>query len=137
MIDVMLKFASRAAALADPVVQLYKNKDANNQDQFAPDLILPNVRVWRASQDTPGTDADGNPTVTHNYLPGFYILVSLPRTEPSLRDHAAIQVAADRDKMNARQDGMVLRKSFSDTLMQDLRFEPVFAGMTPPWGAWK
>jgi hypothetical protein len=127
-IDVMLKFATRAAALADPVVAQYLSKDDQGQDQFQTNDVLPNMRLWRASQDINGV---------HTYLTGYYILVSLPQTIPSLRDHSAIQVAADRDKMNARQAGMILRTAIPMGTLQDIRFEPVFAGMDPPWGAWR
>lgn len=133
-IDVVLRFASLAAAKADPVVQQYRNQI---EDLWAGDSVIPNVRVWRVSQDTYGIDAEGNPTVTHAYQSGWFALISLPRVVNALRDHAAVQFVVDRDKMNARQSGMVLRKTVNDATLNDFRFEPVFAGMNPPWGAWQ
>ncbi len=133
-IDVVLKFADVATAKADAVV--LSHYDAV-QDAFAGDRVIPNVKVWRTSQDVAGTDAQGNPTVTHTYLPGFFVLISLPRVVPELRDHAAVQVVIDRDKANARQAGMILRKTVTNAVMQDLRWSPVFAGSDYPWGAWR
>ena len=132
-IDVVLKFASLSAAKADPVVQKYRDEI---EDLWAGDSVIPNIKVWRVSQDIHGTDSEGNPTVTHTYQSGWFVLVSLPRIVNALRDHAAVQFAVDREKMNAREAGMVLRKTVSDAVLNDFRFEPVFAGMNPPWGAW-
>lgn len=127
-IDVMLKFASLAVAKADLIVQRYMALDDAQQSQFAPDLVIPDVKVWRASQDVNGV---------HSYLSGYYILVSLPQVIPSLRDHPAVQVAVDRDKMNARQSGMILKSNVTNAVLQDLHFQPIYAGMEPPWGAWQ
>jgi hypothetical protein len=135
--DAMFKFASLAAAKADPVVQQYMAMDDAQVAQFRLDLIIPDVKIWRASQDVAGTDADGNPTVTHTFLPGYFIFVSASQIIPALRDHPALQVAVDRDKMNARQAGMVVRNNITNTVLQDVKFEPVYAGMDPPWGAWQ
>jgi hypothetical protein len=136
-IDAMFKFASLAAAKADPVVQHYMSLDDSQQAQFQLNIIIPGVQVWRASQDVIGTDADGNPTVTHTLLPGYFIFVSADHVISELRDHPALQVAVDRDKMNARQVGMVLKSTITNSLLQDLRFQPIYAGMNPPWGSWQ
>lgn len=133
-IDVILKYASRAAALADLVAQT--NIDNQNVRDFLSDRAIPNLQVWRASQDVAGTDADGNPTVTHNYLSGFFVLISLPRVVPALRDDAAVQVVIDRDKANAREAGAILKSTVGAAVLQDLRFSPVFAGADYPFGAW-
>lgn len=135
-IDVILRFASLAAAKADPVVQQHRDALA---DLFADDRVIPNLKVWRASQDTTGTDPEGNPTVTHNYLAGWYMLVSLEsgRIPNALRDHAAVQVAINRDKANNRQTGAVIRSTVGAAVLQDLRFEPVFAGSDLPFGSWQ
>lgn len=126
-IDVVLKFASLAAAKADPVVQ--QHYDAL-QDLFASDRVIPNVKVWRASQDVGST---------HNYLAGWYMLVSLEsgRVPNALRDHAAVQVVINRDKANARQPGAIIRSTVGAAVLQDLRFEPVFAGSDYPWNNWQ
>lgn len=133
-IDVVLRFASLTVAKADPVVQKYRNQI---EDLWADDSVIPNIKVWRVSQDVIGTDAEGKPTVTHTYVTGWLALISLPRVVTALHDHPAVQFVVDRDKMNARQPGMILRKTITDAALNDFRFEPVFAGMDPPWGAWQ
>lgn len=135
-IDAIFHFASVAAARADPIVQQYMSRGDDGQLQFRGDLTVANVRVWRPSADVAGTDSDGNPTVTHTYLTGFFVFVSADHVVPALRDHPALQVAVDRDKMNARQAGMVLKNNVTAPILQDMRFEPILAGMDPPWGAW-
>lgn len=126
-IDVVLKFASLAAAKADPVIQ--RHYDAI-QDLFAQDRVIPGLEVWRASQDVGSV---------HTLLPGWFLLISLEsgRIPAALRDHPAVQVVINRDRANARQAGAIIRSTVSQALLQDLRFQPVFAGADYPWGAWQ
>lgn len=128
-IDYFLKFSSRAAAKADAVAALETVLD----DQGTAQWLLSNVvevTAWRASQDT--TDGQGN--VVHTPLSGFFVLISLNRVVPALRDHSAVQLVVDRDAMNARTPGFVLKSGVTNLILQDLRISPVFAGMNPPWG---
>lgn len=123
--DCVLKFASRAAAKADAVAMMQTVLD----DQGVRQWLFSNcveVDVWRNSQDV--GDA-------HTLLSGFFVLISLPQVVPALRDHAAVQLVVDRDKMNARQAGAVLATGLSNAILQDIRISPIFAGMNPPWGA--
>ncbi len=124
-IDYILRFASRAAAKADAVVGL----QTVNDDQGAKQWLASNaveVTVWRDSQDVGGV---------HTPLSGFYVLISLDQIVPALRDHAAAQLVIDRDMMNARTPGFVLKSGVSNAILQDLRISPIFAGMNPPWGS--
>jgi hypothetical protein len=61
-------------------------------------------------------------------------MISLDHVVPALLNHAAVQLVVDRDMMNARQPGAVLKSTVGNVVLQDLRFGPVFAGMNPPWG---
>ncbi len=126
-IDVVLKFASLAAAKADPVIQQHRD---TVEDLFAEDRVIPNMQVWRASQDVNGV---------HTPLSGWFLLISLEsgRIPNALRDHASVQVVINRDKANARQAGAIIRSTVSQALLQDLRFQPVFAGSDYPWGNWQ
>jgi hypothetical protein len=135
-IDVILKFTDLATALADPVVQQHLSTDAQGRLTVPQaDHVIPDIKVWRVSQDVAGsiTGPDGQsiPTVTHTYLPGYFALVSLPQIVPALRDHPAVQVVINRDT-NA-----VIRRGISPALLNDLRFDPVYAGCNYPWGAWQ
>ncbi len=134
MIDGIFKFTSLAAAKADPYVQTHMNA---LQTLFAEDRIIPGLQVWRASQDVVGTDAEGHPMVTHTYLTGWFMLVSVSRPIPlALQNHSALQIGIDRDMANARTAGMVLKSNITNAILQDLRFSPVFSGSDYPWGNW-
>jgi hypothetical protein len=124
--DAVLKYVSLAAALADPVVQ--QHYSLLNSAWFQ-DHVIPDIKVWRASQD--------NPDGTHNYLAGYFVLVSLPRLVVALRDDAAVQVVINRDLANAGMAGAIVRSTVGAVVLQDLRFEPVFAGSNYPWGQWQ
>lgn len=124
-IDVVLKFADLATAKADPAV---RNHMDDLQEMFAADRVIPNIKIWRASQDVGGV---------HNYVAGWYALISLDHIVPALRDHAAVALVIDRDKANARIAGAVIRSTVGAAVLQDMRMEPVFAGCDYPWGAWQ
>jgi hypothetical protein len=70
----------------------------------------------------------------HHPLAGYFVMISLDHVVPALLNHAAVQLVVDRDMMNARQPGAVLKSTVGNVVLQDLRFSPVFAGMNPPWG---
>lgn len=123
-IDVILHFSSIAAAKGDSVIQ--QHYDAI-EDAFAGDRVIPNLQVWRNSQDVNGV---------HTFLSGWFLLVSVDHPVPVLRDHPAVQVAIDRNLANARQPGAILKSNISAALLQDIRFQPVFAGSDYPWGNW-
>jgi hypothetical protein len=124
--DAVLKYATRADALADPNVQ--QHMDAL-RTLFAGDRVIPDIKVWRASQD--------NPDGTHNYLAGYFVLISLPRLVVALRDDTAVQVVIDRDLANQGLPGAIVRSTVGAVVLQDIRFEPVFAGSSYPWGQWQ
>jgi hypothetical protein len=123
-IDYFLRFASRAAAKADAVAVLETALDEQGTRQWLHSHCV-EVAVWRDSQDVDGV---------HTYLTGFFVLISLNRVVAALRDHSAVQLVVDRDKMNARQPGFVLAAGVSNAILQDIRISPIFAGMNPPWG---
>jgi hypothetical protein len=123
--DAVLRFNTLAAAEADPDVQQHYDAVA---DVFAADRVA-RVDVWRASQDTVGNGG----SIVHSFMSGVFLLISMPRLVTSLRDNAAIQLVLNRDKMNAREPGFVVRSTISAGILQDIRFGPVFAGMDVPW----
>jgi hypothetical protein len=124
MIDYFVKYASLAAAKADPLVQAHMDQ---LQTIFDESRVLINPVVWRASQDVNGV---------HTPLTGFYLVISLPNLVPALRDAASVQVVIDREKANARQPGAVIKSNLTTAVLQDIRFEPVFAGCDYPFGGW-
>lgn len=124
--DVVLKYASRAAAIAD--LAEHTGVDDQSVREFFGDRAIPNVKLWRASQDVGDV---------HTYLVGYFVLISLPRLVPALRDNAAVQLVIDRDKANARQAGAIIRSTVGQAVLQDIRMSPVFAGSDFPFGAWQ
>lgn len=128
--DAMLKFTDRATAIADAVALTQTYLDDQGIRQFFNQNCLV-TSPWRDSQDT--VDGNGNPV--HHLLVGFFVIASFDHIVFALRDHPALQFAVDRDKMNARQTGMVLKSNIAGALLQDIRFA-CFAGMDPPWGNW-
>lgn len=132
MIDAVLKFTDLATAKADAVAQGYMD---GLHTLFNANQVIPDVKVWRVSQDVSGTDGQGNPTVTHTFLTGWFCLISVVSIPNNLKNLAAIQFAYDRDLANARKP-CVLKSNLSAPLLADLRFSPVFMGANLPWGQW-
>lgn len=134
MYDYYLKFADEATAKTTLAAYLTPDGDWPGNVLRTGGPGGADLKFWRASQDVAGTDADGNPTVTHSYLPGFFILYSDMRLIPALRDAAFVQVVLDRDKAIKRQAGGVIKSTVPIALLKDLRWSPVWAGDSPPWG---
>lgn len=132
MIDAILRFTDFNTAKADVIAQGYMDQ---LHALFKADQVIPDLKVWRASQDVIGTDGDGQPTVTHTYLSGWFCLVSVVTIPNNLKNLSAIQFAYNRDLANARQP-CILKSNVSVPLLADLRFSPVFMGSDLPWGQW-
>ena len=125
MIDYFLKYAGVAAAKADPLIQAHMDR---LQTLFDEGCIIVDPDVWRASQDVGGV---------HTYLSGFFLIISLPNLVPALRDAASVQFVIDREKAKARQAGAIIKNNLTNTVLQDIRFEPIFAGSDYPFGGWQ
>lgn len=130
MIDYILKFASEDAAKTALASRL--SRDEKGVLHWPSEYCLPGLTVWRDSQDT--IDAEGN--TIHTPLTGFFILVSLDRVLPALRDAAAVHVVVDRDKAVARDKTAVIKSNVSVAILKDLRWSPVYQGSDNPWGTW-
>jgi len=125
--DYFLQFASEAAALT-------ALQSVTGSSIWPQDYAFPGLQFWRASQDSTGVDSSSNPITTHNYLAGFFVMLSLQSARPALLNSSAVQIVLDRDKANARQAGAVLKSNVSGVVLQDLRFQPVPAGADYPYG---
>jgi hypothetical protein len=133
MIDYFFKFSTEAAAIADASGTIYYQAAANgNPASWNLWRVIPNLQVWRASQDVAGLDAQGNPIVTHTFLPGWYGCISIMQQVPALLNHAALQIALDRDLAAAGQ--VAILKNNLGAILQDIRFSPVFCGSNYPFG---
>lgn len=132
MIDAILKFTDFATAKVDAVAQGYMDQA---HALFNADQVIPNIKVWRISQDATGTDLNGQPIIIHTFLSGWFCLISIVNIPNNLKNLGAIQFAYDRDLANARQP-CILKNNIGLPLVQDIRFAPVFMGSDLPWGNW-
>ena len=127
-IDYFFKFTSAAQAETDiALAQHYVTSQGWDQS-----IIFANISVWRPAQDT--TDANGN--VTHTYLPGYYIMASLPApVVPAAFNDNKIVVIINRDTNAVLKDN--LDTSAPYTALNALAFSPVPAGTSYPFGAFQ
>lgn len=145
VIDVYGSWANEAAAqTALATLGRYYNAQIGPSGQaigYALDTLVPNIKVWRSSQDNISCcDANGQNIITHTYQTGWYCIVSFttPRDNAVLailQGAAAAVIAINRTKMEAGQSGFVLKNTFSNAILQDLRWSPVTTNSMPlPWG---
>jgi hypothetical protein len=96
---------------------------------------IANVKVWHPSEDT--TTMVGNPPiakVVHEYLQGYWILIAADKAEAVLADDMQLEFALDRDACNKGLPFIAGNNIGSE--IDDLAFEPMFAGSTYPLGGW-
>jgi hypothetical protein len=92
---------------------------------------IPNVKVWKVSDDTTtGTP----PRITHQYLPGYWVLIAAAEAESVLQNDMALEFALDRDACAAGQPFIVANNVGAE--INDYAFEPAFAGSVYPVGGW-
>ena len=127
MIDYFLKYTNEAAAKTDAHALAQAMGQPVSQD-WRKEHTLPDIKAWRVSQDT--TDAEGR--VVHNYLAGWFVIVSLTYQEPVLLNSTALQFALDRDACN-RGEKFVVKNNIG-AIIKDVACEPIFAGSTYPMG---
>jgi hypothetical protein len=94
MIDYMLNFVDETTARTDPVVSAYwvppSTGPGGRQDPgvWRRDIVIPALQVWHPSQDNQGI---------HQYLPGFYILISKPQQDTALDSHKSMELTTTRE----------------------------------------
>ena len=86
--------------------------------------FLPNVQVWRPSQDV--TNPDGS--VTHTYLTGWYGILALDYVEPVIINDNSLAFALDRDG-----PPYVIKNNIGNVI-HDIGVAPIFAGSHYPLG---
>lgn len=152
-IDVLLQYASKTAALADPALAGYVSNGAFDAARVF-DLQGQGLQVWNSAQDTTATQTDPlsgqSVAVTqHAFQPGYSLIVS--HVDPSIvpgqlnanaaslaawKANAACLLIADRDAANAGNAGFIYyaASSISATLAQ-WKLQPVPMGAGYPFGA--
>jgi hypothetical protein len=104
-------------------------------DDYRRQSTIDNVKVWRPSDDT--TEMVGDPPTTrvvHTYLQGYWVLIAADKAEPVLADDMALEFALDRDACNAGQPFIVGNNIGEE--INDIAFEPMFAGSNYPVGGY-
>lgn len=114
--DYVLGFADQATAAADAQASGHWNAGTA---AWASDHAMP-VVIKRISTGVP--------------IVGFFVLISIDRVVPALRDHTALKIVIDRDRCIARQTGCVVRSTVGGVILQDMTINPVFMGSDLPWG---
>ena len=129
--DYFLKYNSEAAAKTDAHALAQAMGQPVSQD-WRKEHTLPDVKAWRPSQDTMVDDGQGGQRVQHNFLNGWFVIVSLDYQEPVLLNSTALQFALDRDACN-RGEKFVVKNNIG-AIIKDVACEPIFAGSTYPMG---
>lgn len=128
MFDYVLTWTDIATARQDAAALANMLPDGQSVQQWMQDHVIPGLKVWRVSQNPNGIDTDGN------YVSGYFALVSVNKRVSELDDDSACVLILDRKKMNAAQSGFVVHSAYSAAILKDVRFEPIFMGMSVPWG---
>jgi hypothetical protein len=128
MIDHVMLYATEAGAKADKV-RLSDALGIPATDTWQLNQSIPDIRLWQPSKDTVVND-----NVVHTYLKGFFLLLSLNRVEPLLRDAPSIFFILDRDAAS-RGAPFVVFNDIGD-MISDIAFAPAFAGSNYPLGGW-
>lgn len=121
MIDYFFKFATEAVAIADAAGSIYYSVGDSQWNLYR---VIPGLQIWRNSLDVAGV---------HTFLTGWYGVISLDSINNTLVNHAGLQLAIDREKSKAGQVA-IIRSNLTNAVLQDLRFQPVFAGSNYPFG---
>ena len=107
------KFASGAAAKTAAAALGHYNATVDPQTGlpagWAQDHVIAGLQCWQPSKDVAGTDSLGNPTVTHTYLVGYFVLVMIGSAAPIavLNNHAALQFTLNRTRFENNQTFVV------------------------------
>jgi len=97
------------------------------------DHVLPNVQAWRPSQDVISTALVGTAVVTtiaHNYLTGWFCIVSTNGSVDALLNSANLAFALNRDG-----PPYIVRNNIGTTIA-DVGCQPIFAGSHYPIGGY-
>ncbi len=134
-IDYFFRWLSLAEAKQDALLLA---NHVGMSDGVSPDVrdwlrnyVLPNVQVWRPSQDIVTVSPA---TRTHVYLSGWSAIISWPSRVALLLNASALAFALDRDACNAGQPFVI--KNNVGAIINDIGVSPVFAGSNYPIGGY-
>ena len=136
MIDYFFKWNSEQEARQDAVrlIKYFGNVSGNSPGTIAAWLtnqFLPNVQVWRPSQDTVGGSP---PSVIHNYLTGWYGILALDYQDNNILADNNLAFALNREFTPGLSPQNIVVKNNIGAVIQDIGVSPVFAGSRYPIG---
>lgn len=125
MIDYFFRWATEADAKQDAIMlaNYLSGVSSLGIRIWAHDKVLPNVQVWRPSQDTISSGV-----VVHNYLSGWSAIVALPSPVAVLLNATALSFALNRDG-----PPYVIKNNIG-SVITDVACSPIFAGSHYPIG---
>lgn len=124
MIDHIIRYASEKEAKLDKAMAPYLSATEEGGFAWRADICIPGASVWQPTDDT----TDKNGVVTHQPLPGWFIVVSLPATNLALKDSVACSLVVDREAAK-RSEAYKVKSP-----VIELAFEPTFAGSRYAFG---
>jgi hypothetical protein len=98
------------------------------------DICIGGVQRWNTAQDQFSTDANGNVTVTHTFMPNWGLVCSFPVQQDgtngtlTLNNHPATYLVTDRGAALAGNPFIVLTPYLTIAQLQALMLQPVPAG---------
>ena len=137
-IDYILRYDDEAAAKADAEV-LADAMGVPSAEDWQRQHTIPDVQAWQPTQDTievvpPTEGMPAHERTVHSYIAGYFVAVALDREERVLLDAPALQFALDREACNIGKP-FVIRNNIGQ-LIQDIAWEPMFAGSSYPLGGY-
>lgn len=132
MIDYFFKWGSVGEAKQDALMlanHLGLSLVSPDNRNWLLDHVLPDVQVWRPSQDIVTVSPA---TRTHVYLSGWSAIISIPQRAAILLNASALAFALDRDRCNAGQSFVI--KNNIGAIITDIGVSPIFAGSKYPIG---
>lgn len=123
MIDFFLRFDTEADAITAATGSVLGQFTGNSPNVWVwnTHFVLPGVRAWRISQDSPPV---------HNYLTGWMCLVATKNINQQLINDPNLQFALNRD------GPPYVVKNNIGAVLQDVGVEPIFCGSHYPIGGY-
>jgi hypothetical protein len=139
MIDYFARWNSEAEAKQDAArLRQYFGTSGTESPDTVKDWylnqFLPNVKVWRPSQDT--FDNSSPPQVIHNYLTGWFGILALDHIEPVIFNDNSIAFVLNRDYDPLASPKNLVLKNNIGAIINDIAVSPIFAGSNYPMGGY-
>ncbi len=139
MIDYFCKWVDEADAKQDAARLRRYFGGGVNADSPPPPIenwllnhFLPNVQVWRPSQDH--LDTSSPPVMVHTYLTGWFGILALEYVDDVILAQSCLQFALNREYDPLASPKNLIVKNNIGAVLQDIGISPTFAGSRYPIG---